>query len=873
MTKMNPRTTLSRKLAARLNAAVVHVLRSAIPARRTYCFAGLLTVFLSTAASASRIYPDGASYDSAGIAQQTSAPREKVARPVPRRRWSSSQAWEWYRKQPWIVGFNYVPSTAANTTELWSAATFDETTIDRELGWGAALGFNSCRVFVQYLVWKHDPTGLRQRLDRFLSIAHKHGLTTSLVLFDDCTFGAPPQTEPYLGKQRDPIPGMILPSWTPSPGLKAVTDRSRWPDLERYIKDVVGTFARDPRVIMWDLYNEPGNSGMGNKSLPLVEATFAWARQMKPSQPLTISVWGAPAKISRRQLELSDITSFHFYGNYERLRKGIARFKKQGRPVINTEWMARLQGSQWQTDLPLFKREAVGCYSCGLVNGRTQCQFAWYHKRGTPEPKVWFHDLFHDNGQPYDPSEHEVIRRVATNTSIDWSAADYSKPQSPGGGPPPRMLFGDATRHGLPFAKDPSVIRLGDRYLIYYSMAPSTNRDLPKGWAIGIAESRNLMDWQKVGEILPEQDCEKNGIVNGKALLLGGKVHLFYNSYGNGKNDGLCHAVSRDGLRFTRDPSNPILRPTGDWNAGRAIDCDAFEFGGKLWLIYATRDPSMRTQMLVAATADLKSDFGRTAWTPLGDGPILKPELPWETRCIEAPSVIQRGDTLYLFYGGGYNNDPQQVGCASSTDGLRWTRLFSQPLIPNGQVGDWNQSETGHPGVFTDVDDRTYLFVQGNKDKGRTWFLSAYELTWQDGKPAVLWDSGRFPMKRPGPAAHSEGGISFSHGWTCWRGQGPRGDGLHYANTANATATWESHGSTVALVHKIGPDCGMARVLIDGAPVPGAPLDTYGATVEWNHRTVLATNLPSGRHTVTIIALGTKNEKSTNAYVQIVGFK
>ena len=322
--------------------------------------------------------------------------------------------------------------------------------------------------------------------------------------------------------------------------------------------------------------------------------------------------------------------------------------------------------------------------------------------------------------------------------------------------PPPRMLFGDATRHGRPFAKDPCVIKLGGRYLLYYSMAPSADKAAPQGWAVGIAESRDLIAWTKVGEILPEQECERNGLVNGKALLLDGKVHLFYNSYGNGKLDALCHAVSDDGLQFRRDPTNPILRATGDWNSGRAIDCDAFEHDGKLWLLFATRDPEMKTQMLVAATAPRNSDFGRAAWTQLGDGPVLRPELPWETKCIEAPSVIKRGDTLVLFYGGGYNNDPQQVGCATSTDGLHWTRLFREPLLPNGQPGDWNASETGHPGVFQDDDGHTYLFIQGNGDRGKTWFLSCVELGWRAGRPWVMWDSPKFPTPRPGPSAHHE---------------------------------------------------------------------------------------------------------------------
>jgi beta-1,2-mannobiose phosphorylase / 1,2-beta-oligomannan phosphorylase len=324
------------------------------------------------------------------------------------------------------------------------------------------------------------------------------------------------------------------------------------------------------------------------------------------------------------------------------------------------------------------------------------------------------------------------------------------------GSPLPRMRFGDATRHGRLFAKDPSVIHFEERYLMYYSMPPATNKSLPKGWAIGIAESRDLVQWHKVGDILPEQECEQNGIVNGRVICLDGKLHLFYNTYGNGPRDALCHATSADGLRFTRDPGNPIWRPTGDWNNGRAIDVDVVEWSGRLIQYYATRDPAGKIQMLHAIAADRKSNFGRGDWRSLCDGPILRPELPWETKCIEAPSVIKRGEALYLFYGGGYNNDPQQIGCAFSKDGVHFQRLFREPLVPNGPPGDWNASETGHPGVFEDSDGRTYLFVQGNNDRGRTWFLSCYELSWRDDRPFVIWNSSKFPMKRLAPLKQKE---------------------------------------------------------------------------------------------------------------------
>lgn len=302
----------------------------------------------------------------------------------------------------------------------------------------------------------------------------------------------------------------------------------------------------------------------------------------------------------------------------------------------------------------------------------------------------------------------------------------------------PKMYFADASRNGRPFAKDPCVIKFGGRYLLYYSAAPSTNQALPKGWAVGIAESRDLLEWRIIGHLLPAQECDKNGLCAAGAIVLQGRVHLFYQTYGNGPRDAICHAVSEDGLNFQRDASNPVFRPSSNWNSGRAIDAEVFPVGERLLLYFATRDPAMKIQMLGVAGAALKSDFSRTAWKQVSDGAILKPELNWERKCIEAPSVCRRGDTLFLFYAGGYNNEPQQIGCAQSQDGIHWTRVFPEPLLPNGQPGEWNASESGHPGVFSDDDGQIYLFYQGNNDQGRTWFLSQKKVGWKGNKPFFL---------------------------------------------------------------------------------------------------------------------------------------
>lgn len=316
-----------------------------------------------------------------------------------------------------------------------------------------------------------------------------------------------------------------------------------------------------------------------------------------------------------------------------------------------------------------------------------------------------------------------------------------SAQQTPSHASEPMMKWADSSRLGRPLSKDPNVIEFGGRYLMYFSLPPFDAKlapaNAPSGWSVGIAESRDLLNWKKVGELWPEQECEKKGLCTPSAIVLDGKVHLFYASYGNGRMDGICHAVSEDGLRFTRNPTNPVFHPSGDWTSGRAIDPEVFPMGDRLLLYFATRDPEMKIQMLGVAGADLKSDFDRASWKHLCDAPILKPELPWEKKCIEAPSLCRRGDDLIMFYAGGYNNDPQQVGIAISRDGLKWERLSTEPFLRNGQPGDWNASESGHPGVFTTRDGQTWLFYQGNNDKGRSWFLSRTTVKWSEGRPGL----------------------------------------------------------------------------------------------------------------------------------------
>jgi len=342
-----------------------------------------------------------------------------------RRRWGVQRARAWEEGQPWRVGVNLLPSSAVNSTEMWQEETFDPDTLERELGWARGLGLSAVRVFLQFLVHARDPAGHLARLETFLALAERHEMVVLPVLLDDCAFSG---REPYLGPQDEPAPGVHNGGWTPSPGPRVVRDPSAWPAVRRYVQDVVDAFRADERILGWDLYNEPGNAGMGEDSLPLLRAVFGWARDAQPAQPLTAAPWDPRlARLNAMALGESDVLSTHSYRSLALLREEVEHLAAHGRPVWVTEWMMRPQfaprpgtgGSRLETHLPYLRERGITGFVWGLVNGRTQTHFPWSSTRGAAEPDLWFHDLLDREGRPHRASETELLRALTQMEAID----------------------------------------------------------------------------------------------------------------------------------------------------------------------------------------------------------------------------------------------------------------------------------------------------------------------------------------------------------------------------------------------------------------------------------------------------------------------
>jgi hypothetical protein len=344
-------------------------------------------------------------------------------------RWSVERAEQWQRANPWLVGCNFIPSSAINQLEMWQADTFDVATIDHELGWAESIGFNSVRVFLHNLLWTQDARGFLERMEKFLSIAHKHHIKTMFVLFDSCW-----DPNPALGKQRPPKPFLHNSGWVQSPGAEYMTHPEKLDALRPYVVGVVRHFAKDRRIAFWDLYNEPDNlndpayiklepPSKIDVSRQLLEKTFAWAREANPSQPLSSGVWkgtwGDPAELSpmeRTQLDNSDIITFHNYGSVDEARKCVENLRRYQRPIVCTEYMARPVGCTFDPNLAFFKSEKVGAYNWGFVSGKTQTIYPWdsWKKTYTSEPPLWFHDIFRPDGSAYKPEEVAFIRSLTS---------------------------------------------------------------------------------------------------------------------------------------------------------------------------------------------------------------------------------------------------------------------------------------------------------------------------------------------------------------------------------------------------------------------------------------------------------------------------
>ena len=357
-------------------------------------------------------------------------------------KWSKERAWEWYNNRPWLRGCNYMSADCANRVDQWQEFGFKERfkTTEEELKLMQSTGFNTVRLILEYVVWKEEHDNFMQRFERYISLCAKYGISCMIVLANDCM---PPKTElwkmPYVGQQvydwgyhggkKHSQHGVHS---EPAPHFYLDEPESR-EDYFRMVREIVTKYKNDERVCIWDIYNEPGNSQRSEITLPNVKSLVEIVREIDPIQPITIGLFNfedgdITNNIDLYALEVSDIISYHFYREYNEHIKIIKRLKKEGRPIINTEWLGRCLGNDVFSLFPLFYLEKIGCYNWGFVAGKYQTYEPWegtWHRYESGEDTdvdftKWFHDLYRPNHRPYDPKEIKLIKDFCKAADKDF---------------------------------------------------------------------------------------------------------------------------------------------------------------------------------------------------------------------------------------------------------------------------------------------------------------------------------------------------------------------------------------------------------------------------------------------------------------------
>ena len=362
-------------------------------------------------------------------------------------RWSKERIWNWYNAHPWMRGCNYMSADCANRVDQWQELGFEErfATTEEELKLMQETGFNTVRLIPEYVVWKEEHDGFMERFDRYLSLCAKYGMSCMIVLANDCM---PPKTErwkmPYVGEQtydwgyhggkKHSQHGVHT---GPAPHFYLDEPESR-EDYYRMVREIVSTYKNDPRICIWDVYNEPGNSRRDEISIPYLKEMFRIVREIGPIQPLTAGVWRAPvdeslplSPIEQIALDNSDIITYHCYKDYTSHIRIIKRLKKEGRPMINTEWLGRCLHNDVFSLFPLFYLEKIGCYNWGFVAGKYQTYEPWegtwhaYNNGNAPDVDFtkWFHDLYRPNHRPYDPREIALIQEFSAIADRDFASS------------------------------------------------------------------------------------------------------------------------------------------------------------------------------------------------------------------------------------------------------------------------------------------------------------------------------------------------------------------------------------------------------------------------------------------------------------------
>jgi len=344
------------------------------------------------------------------------------------------------------VGAEYQPSKSSNEDWLWHYDNYREDVIRELTIVKKIMGFTALRIFLHSKIYFADPSKLITVMRDLLTISHEKGYGLGFVFFDDCWN----HTGLNLSSPCIPVKGKHNGCWKASPQTEE-RDQRGISGFREYVTHVVQTFKSDPRVLWWEIYNEPKAKppNILNYSVALRHAAFHWALEANPSQPV-ISCWDEALDYRnntpyRSNTQLNDHHQYQlpwggtdnvvFQNTTGLMRGGIvteagARWYQGrkhgfGSPLTVIDWLTKLRANPKAPFVPGVMID----WEVMVSNSNTRWQ--WTAKPGDPEPAIPWHEHVFPNGSPVSYTEAAAIRRYVTGVDDFLCFEDFLKANNP----------------------------------------------------------------------------------------------------------------------------------------------------------------------------------------------------------------------------------------------------------------------------------------------------------------------------------------------------------------------------------------------------------------------------------------------------------
>jgi predicted GH43/DUF377 family glycosyl hydrolase len=288
-----------------------------------------------------------------------------------------------------------------------------------------------------------------------------------------------------------------------------------------------------------------------------------------------------------------------------------------------------------------------------------------------------------------------------------------------------------------------SVIYNGSGFQMWFSGDNGSNI------RIGYATSPDGVTWTRyagnpVLDIgLPGSWDEKH-VFHPEILYDGMTYHLWYNGQ-SGLEPEIGYASSPDGVTWTKYPGNPVLKigPPGSWDSARVRDASVYHDGSVFHMWFSGAD-GPGGQIGHAVSSD------GINWTKDPGNPVIVVGSPgrWDDFTIYTPSVLVEGSTYRMWFTG-HSGSTWMIGYANSTDGHTWTKIPSVPVLDEGSPGSWDDDLVWTPSVVYEGGTYHMWYTGRDGAKNRIGYATSSDgITWSkyggnpvlDLGPGGTWD-------------------------------------------------------------------------------------------------------------------------------------